>query len=84
MCPHDIPRNLAKIFDLHRVCWENSRQIHIERLLAIKVWILQRCFYQKRQKRWEDHWILKETEEDMTTKGNTWSLAGYWLAGRNI
>ena len=41
-------------------------------------------FIRKDKKGGGNHWILKETKEDLTTKGNTWSLAGYWFWGRNI
>lgn len=26
-----------------------------------------------------DRWRLKETEENLTARGNTWSLTGYWF-----
>lgn len=26
-----------------------------------------------------DPWRLKETKEDVTAKGNAWSLTGYWF-----
>lgn len=31
-----------------------------------------------------DRWRLKETEEDLTAKGNAWSLTGYWFEKKII
>lgn len=80
MCPHDMTHVLPKIFSINQSVLESIRQIHIEGHLAKLIWTRQKCLYQERQK-WGvgDHWRLKETEEDLTAKGNAWSLTGYWF-----
>lgn len=81
MCPHDMTHVLPKMFSLNQSVLENIRQIHIEGHLAKIVWTLQKCFYQERQKLGVggDGWRLKETEENLTARGNAWSLTGYWF-----